>query len=150
MARGKRPIGGGAVSAVAEPRQRQAPTAPREGPDALAALVVDLVHLAGGRVASAAFEPVALLLMRAGVVDGEGVTFGCDYDLNIRSRELRRGFVRAIDCGKLVANSDEMWLGVESSGRPDADREALLLARELFALPRPELERRARRQLLAE
>jgi hypothetical protein len=156
MARGKRPTGGGAVSAVVEDRDVEARDvrAPEleatARPEELAALVVELVRLAGGRLASADFEPVALLLVRAGVLDGDGLTFGSDYDLNIRSRELRRGYVLAVDSGKLLTNSREMWLGHDDVDLRQTDSEAVVFAREVFGLPREELVRQARRLLLAE
>jgi len=119
----------------------------------LAARVLELVCLAGGRVASFAFEPAALLLVRGGILDGDGLTFGSDYDLNVRSRELRRGYVLAVDSGKLLTNSREMWLrrdDADSADPRDVDSEGCVFAREVFGLPREELARRARRLLLAE
>lgn len=143
------------MSAVVEQaRHVEAPaSAATDRPEELAAVVVQLVRLAGGRVRSSAFEPAALLLVREGVLDGSGVTFGCDYDLNIRSRELRRGYVRAVDSGDLMTSIDEIWLSrdqTEMADQLEADSERAALAREVFALPRAELVRRARHLLLAE
>jgi hypothetical protein len=151
MARGKRPTGGGAVSAVVEARDVRAPEFEATArPEELAALVVELVRLAGGRLASSDFEPVALLLVRAGILDGDGLSFGSDYDLNIRSRELRRGYVLAVDSGKLLTNSREMWLSSDDVDLRQTDSEAVVFAREVFGLPREELMRQARQLLLAE
>jgi hypothetical protein len=112
------------------------------------------VHLVGGRIETWAFEPCALVLAREGALDADGVSFGCDYDLNIRSRELRRGYVRAVDTGRLVANGREILLGRRPAAAElppdDADEDAVAVARSLVELPRDELERRARHLLLAE
>jgi len=141
------------VSAVIEEVPVLAPEAVDQA-DGFASLVVRLVHLAGGRIETWAFETVALVLVREGALDAAGVSFGCDYDLNIRSRELRRGYVRAVDIGWLIANGREMWLGREPAGteRPadETREEAAAIARSVLELPRAELERCARHLLLAE
>jgi len=150
MARGQ---GCKATDPKASARGSNALTVAIDRPEELADLVVEFVRLAGGRVASSAFEPAALLLVRAGVLDGDGLTFGSDYDLNIRSRELRLGYVIAVDSGKLLTNSREMWLGrdcTETANPLEADSEAAVFAREVFGLPREELVRQARRLLLTE
>jgi hypothetical protein len=122
--------------------------------DVYASLAVRLVHLVGGRIETWAFEPCALVLAREGAFDSDGVSFGCDYDLNIRSRELRRGYVRAVDTGRLVANGREICLGRRPTAAElpsdDAYEEAVAIARSVVDLPRDELERRARHLLLAE
>lgn len=112
--------------------------------------VIELVRLAGGRLETWAFEPAALLLVRAGALDGAGLTFGSDYDLHVRSRELRRGFVEALGSGRLAATSSEMWLTQPAPAVEPADDERSQFARTIFALPRLELEQTARRQLLGE
>lgn len=124
--------------------------AARGGTERLAETVVELVRLAGGRVQTWAFEPAALLLVRAGILDGAGLTFGSDYDLKVHSRELCRGFVEAVGRGRLGTTSVEMWLnGPDAEVRP-TDNEREQLARAIFELPRAELEQTARRQLLGE
>lgn len=118
----------------------------------LAATVIELVRLAGGRVSTAAFEPAALILIRAGAIDGDGVTFGCDYDLRVYSRELRRGYTHAVDARQLTSNGDEIWLGPVGldHDQSQTEHDALALAQTVFGLPREELARRARHLLLAE
>lgn len=122
--------------------------------EAYASLAVRLVYLVGGRIETWAFEPCALVLTREGALDPEGISFGCDYDLNIRSRELRRGYVRAVDTGRLMGNGREIWLGREPAAAElpidDAGEAAVAIAHSLVELPRDELERRARNLLLSE
>src|ERR1700719_885134 len=104
MVRGRRRAKGGAlVSAVIE---RVATTSEEvvDPRDTLAFLVVQLLRLAGGSVEAVALEPAALVLSREGLLDCTGVTYGCDYDLEIRSFDLRRGYVRALDAGSIVSD----------------------------------------------
>jgi hypothetical protein len=115
--------------------------------DRFARLVVDIVDLAGAPVDPALIEPVALLLNTEGHLDLPNVTFGSNYDLDVRSRELERGYVRAIDSGWLRLRSGQ----VEANPRftsvtrsPDAAK----LARYLFAAARDQLMSKARHHLL--
>jgi len=154
MARGTR--GGIEMAAVLEqptstPRRQTTVVVARD-PNALADLVLRIVFLAGGRVKSWALEPAALVLVRAGILDGTGLTFGSDYDLSVRSREICRGFTRAVDSFRLSANLSEMWLSdsTAESLAAEIDEEAVERARELVDLPRTELERIGRHLLFAE
>jgi hypothetical protein len=141
------------MSAVMEELLIAAPKSADQA-DAYASLAVRLVYLVGGRIETWAFEPCALVLAREGALDSDGISFGCDYDLNIRSRELRRGYVRAVDTGLLMGNGREIWLGREPTAAElpidDAGEDAVAIAHSLVELPRDELERRARNLLLSE
>jgi len=143
------------MSAVAERAARSmllAEGAEEATEDRLASTLVDLVRLAGGRVPTWAFEPAALVLVRAGALDGKSLTFGCDYDLHVLSRELRRGYIHAVDSGRLTSDGNEVWLGPLSLSSEEAAtaQGGTPLARTIFGLSRDELERRARQLLLAE
>ena len=107
-------------------------------PDRLADVVVHLVRLAGegAAVSYRALEPVALLLAQEGRLAADLLSFGSDYDLSVASHEIRRGFSRAYDGGRLKADSQTVWLGagesrllLEPCYADDARR-----AQELFAL----------------
>jgi hypothetical protein len=111
-------------------------------------LVARLVALAGGELEWALLEPAALVLAREDGLTSPGLTFGCDYDLSIRSHELRRGFVRAMTDGLVDADGHRMWLlprGVELTIGDDAETAA-----GIFALEPHELARRARHLLLSD
>lgn len=145
---------GGAVSTAVAPTLPEAPDSVRRldhGDEAFATVVLQLVHLAGGRLDARVFEPAALLLTKAGVLDGATITFGCDYELNVLSRELRRGYVHALDAGRLCSNGSEMWLEPAfADDAPQVEESAATTTRAILELPQAELERRARRLLLAE
>ena len=110
-----------------------------------------LVELAGGRCAQKALMPAAFILSRAGALDlDDGVSFGCNYDLDVLSFELQRGYVRAIDCGLLKGSFDEVWLG--GVGVPAAQERpstaTLDHANFVFGLTQQALETLARLLLL--
>jgi len=118
-----------------------------EPADQHAQLIVALVALVDGPVDPSALVPAALVLSCEGFVSLPGVTFGCNYDLDVRSFELRQGYARAIDGGRLTLHSRK--ISVNPNFRPHpADAEARARATELFSLERRELMRLARHHLL--
>lgn len=117
----------------------------------LARIVVKIVQMAGCPVDPDLLDPVALILQRACLIKADGVTFGCDYDLNVRSIELARGYIHAIDVSWL--RREKQMVTVSPHARmPLAaiDARASEFARELFSLDRATLLARARPLLLAE
>ena len=142
-----------ASAAVREPAEAPAgltlierPEQPND-PDLFAQLVVGVVALVGSPVNPSLIAPAALVLRSEGLVDLPGVTFGCNYDLAVRSFELERGYVRAIDSGWLRLRLGEVR--VHSRVVPSSvDGKAAARAAELFALPKEELQRAARHHLL--
>jgi hypothetical protein len=114
--------------------------------DAFAGVVVHVVALAGTPVDPALIAPAALVLRDEHLVELSAVSFGCNYDLDVRSFELERGYVRAVDAGWLKLRRGEV------SPRPgyktELDAPAAGRARELFALGRKELTCLARHHLL--
>lgn len=116
--------------------------------DQLAQRVVAVAALVDEPVDPSAIAPAALVLRAEGLVDLPGITFGCNYDLDVLSFELSRGYTRAIDAGWLTLRSRRV--SVNPSFARGANSEACDRARELFALGRPELMRAARHHLLRE
>lgn len=117
--------------------------------DRFAELVVQLVALAGRPVDPTVIAAAALVLRGEHLAELPRVTFGCNYDLDIRSFELERGLVRAINAGWLTLRSGKVHLH-QQLPTPDMDPDASAEARELFALERRELIRIARHHLLRE
>lgn len=118
--------------------------------DGFAQLVAHLVALAGGPVEPALIASAALILRDEHLLELPRVTFGCNYDLDVRSFELEQGYVRALNAGwlklrlrKVTAKSKPRH--VEVCNSPASAR-----AQELFALGREELVRLARHHLLRE
>lgn len=115
--------------------------------DDLAALVVDVVELADAPVDPALIAPTALVLREERLMAFPEVTFGCNYNLDVLSFELSRGFTRAVDTGALVLESRRVRCGKYASSRL-ASEQAHERAQQLFALGRAELMVAARHHLL--
>ncbi len=115
--------------------------------DRFARLVVQLVALADASVDPALITPAALILRDEDLIDLPDVTFGCNYELDVRSFELDRGYVRAIDAGWLKLRSGEVRVNSHFAS-PDMSCGASARARDLFALRRREIVRIARHHLL--
>lgn len=115
--------------------------------DQFAQLVVQLVALAVTPVDPTLITPVALVLRDEHLIDLPDVTFGCNYELDVRSFELDRGYVRAVDAGWLTLRSGEVRVNPQSAS-PGLDPDVSTRARELIALERRELIRVARHHLL--
>ena len=115
--------------------------------DDLAALVVDVVALANAPVDPALIAPAALILREERLVALPQVTFGCNYNLDVLSFELSRGFTRAVDTGALVLEARCVRSGNYASPTP-ASEQARDRARQLFSLGRAELMVAARHHLL--
>jgi hypothetical protein len=126
-----------------------APAQTAPSPDELAALVVDLVALANGPVDPALIAPAALMLREEGLMALPEVTFGCNYNLDVLSFELSRGFTRAVDGGALVLKSGRVSCSSYASPTP-ASADARKRSQELLALTRMELMVAARHHLLRE
>lgn len=67
-------------------------------PNVLAALVTRIVDLAGGELYATRLHPAAVILSRAGLVDGTLFEFSKDA---LRSYEISRGHTRAVDSGAI-------------------------------------------------
>lgn len=119
------------------------------GVDQLARLVVEILALAEGPVDPSVLTPAALVLSREGLIDCPQVTFGCNYDLDVRSFELRRGYARAVDAGWLTLRSRKVSVNPNFQPRR-ANAAARARATELYSLGRSELMRSARHHLLRE
>jgi hypothetical protein len=117
--------------------------------DRFAELVVQLVALAGRPVDPSLIAAGALVLRAEHLAKLPRVTFGCNYDLDIRSFELERGLVRAINAGWLTLRSGKVQVH-QPLPKPDLDSDTSAEARKLFALERRELIRIARHHLLRE
>lgn len=117
--------------------------------DQLGQLVVQLVALAGAPVDPTHITPAALVLRGEDLIDLPHVTFGCNYELDVRSIELDRGYVRAVDSGWLTLRSGEVQVDPEVAP-PYVNSDASTRAREVFALERQELIRAARHHLFRE
>ena len=137
----REPVEASAALALAHPQERS------DDPDLFAQFVVDVVALAGSPVNPSLIAPAALMLRAEQLDDLPCITFGCNYDLDVRSFELERGYVRAIDSGWLTLRLSEVRVHPRvASSRVDGD--ATARAAELFALPKEELHRAARHHLL--
>lgn len=123
------------------------PAKPLDVVDQLAQLVVDVVALVGEPVDPALIAPAALVLRSEGLVDLPGVTFGCNYDLDVLSFELSRGFTRGIDAGSLLLRARRVSVNADMP-RTAADGRKAARASELFGLDRRESMRVARHYLL--
>lgn len=106
-----------------------------------------LVALAGAPVDPAFVAPAALILKAEGLVDLPAVSFGSNYDLDVRSIELDRGLVDALDSG-WVRVRDGKVSATELVTPPAAAEPAQARAQELFALDAEKLTRAARHHLL--
>lgn len=115
--------------------------------DRFGQLVVHLVALANGPVDPMRVTPAALLLRDEHLIDLPDVTFGCNYELDVRSFELDQGYVRAIDAGWLILRGGELRVNPHFA-LPDLDSNVLARAGDLFALERRDLIRVARHHLL--
>jgi hypothetical protein len=115
--------------------------------DQLGRLVVGIVALVEGQVDPSTIVPAALVLAGEGLVDLPGVTFGCNYDLDVRSFELRRGYARAIDAGWLTLRSRKVSVNPNFAPAP-ATTAARARATELCSLRPRELMGIARHHLL--
>ncbi len=133
------------MSATIEATVVETESAPA-GDASFAETVARLVARAGGSLPWSALEPAALILAREGLLTCPEITFGCGYDLAIRSHELRRGFVRAMSDGLVDADGDRVWL--LARGRAVAGDALDKPAAAVFTLPPAELAQRARRLLL--
>jgi hypothetical protein len=123
----------------------------RASADTYAGIVATVVELVGAPADPLLINPLALILVREGLIDADGVTFGCDYDLNIRSIELERGYASAVNRGWLTRKKRLVSLSVHQGiERVSAGASARQRIGELVALGRADLEARARRLLLAE
>jgi hypothetical protein len=111
--------------------------------------VVKLVALSHEAVDPSAIVPAAFILSREGLLQVDEVTFGSNYDLDVRSFELERGYARAVDGGWLILRSQKVAANrglLSESG----DGTASTRAAELFSLPSEQLMRMARHYLLDE
>lgn len=139
-----------AATAVAE-REGPQLSAVRSEDDRFGRIVVEIVQLAADAANPDLIAPVGLILSRAGLIAAEGVTFGCDYGLNVRSIELARGYVHARSMSWLRLRGGRVHV---TEAAPPASREldeaAATLAAELFRLDRKTLQGQARPLLLAE
>jgi len=108
-----------------------------------------LVALAGAPVDPARVSPAALILKAEGLVNLPAISFGSNYDLDVRSIELDRGLVNALDCGWLHIR-DGRVSATELVTPPLTREAARARAQELFALGAEELMRAARHHLLRE
>jgi hypothetical protein len=118
--------------------------------DQYSELVTNLVSLSPTPVDPTMIAPAALILQEEGLVAMPKVTFGCNYELDVRSIELDRGYVRAMDSGWLrlhhgrVSVSERFSRAHAIRRTPQADARAL----ELFSLERDDLTQIARHHLL--
>lgn len=67
----------------------------KEGLYELIAWLSDPVEMERLHYLPSSLTPAALVLSSEGLIDCPQVTFGCNYDLDVRSFELRRGYARA-------------------------------------------------------
>jgi hypothetical protein len=108
-----------------------------------------LVALTGGSVDPALVAPAALILKAEELVELPEISFGSNYDLDVRSNELDRGLVDALDAGWLRVR--DARVSATELVPPPLSTEALRArAQELFALGAEELTRAARHHLLRE
>lgn len=124
--------------------------APGSTADQLAELVAGLVSLVDAPVDPKLINPAALVLQAEDLLDLTGVTFGCNYELDIRSIELDRGYVRAIDAGWLKLRRGTVTASARFSQTRLAGsaQQAGARGRELFALDGDALSQIARHHLL--
>ena len=139
------------MTLLAEPRQVVAKS-PADEREELAQQVMRIVALAGGSIDPNLIDAAALVLARRGLIDCPGVTFGCNYDLTIRSNELRDGYARAVSGNRLLPQRGQIrlrddLLAPSLAAVSDIDEQAV---QDVFALSREELERQGRLLLLGE
>lgn len=108
---------------------------------------VGLVALAGVPVDPARVPPAALILKAEGLVDLPAISFGSNYDLDVRSIELERGLVDALDSGWIRVRNGRVS-ATELATPPLTSEAARARAQKLFALGAEELTRYARHHLL--
>jgi len=113
--------------------------------------LIQMLRLADKPLPWRSLAPAAYLLIRAGVISGDDLTFGSDYDLRVRSYELDAGWTHARDANHLSITplTEMVSLGEVEYGPTELPDEAgSAIAERLFALAPAELLREAQRELL--
>jgi len=115
-----------------------------------AAVVARLIDLAGGSLDPMLVNPLALILREEGLLEMDGVSFGSDYALRIRSNELERGYTVALCHGWLRPEDGRATLtGSPAKRLAVADAAAKHRVGELTKLSRVGLTAAARPLLLS-
>lgn len=114
-----------------------------------AQIVCEIVRLVGQPANPDLLDPAALILSRAELISADDVTFGCDYNLNVKSIELAEGYVYACSMNWLYSERGHVTVSEVAPISPaEPSEKARQLAAELFSLDRPALHERARPLLL--
>lgn len=153
-ARRRRELSAVAAAAVREPTpvlvEQPPPRDELEQELGYAAIVARVIELAGGSVDPMMINPLALILLEERLLAMDGVSFGSDYGLSVRSNELERGYTVALCHGWLRPEDGRATLtGSPAKRLAVADAAAKHRVGELTKLSRAELTAAARPLLLS-